>query len=312
MSYNLFGSTIPTNLSNAGTYTRGAVFTSLDVGDVMGVRFYKGVLNTGTHIGTLWSITGTNLAQVTFTGETASGWQYMAFGSPYHISAGIQYVVSYTCPTNFASTIGVGSVAGQVFGNPLSATVNFSRYIAGGSNTFPTNTDANNYFADLVLDNVVQPTAVRSLIGRQCVVGALQGVSFGGVTSIHGDTFDRHLKTGVREELSDGYPAPPCLALDYPGMWRFRWQVQPGLQTISCYAKQASNVTGKRPSMIVKANPALGLAADVVGLAGASTGWIKINSLSVTVATAGVLWVELWNNDTDTFYSTAFFDNIDV
>lgn len=150
------------------------------------------------------------------------------------------------------------------------------------------------------------------MIGRQCVVGALQGLSIGGMTSIHGDTFDRHLKTGVREELVDGYPSPPCLALDYPGMWRFRWQVQPGTQTISCYAKQSSNVAGKRPSMIVKANPALGLAADVAGAAGASTGWVKISSLSVAVASAGVLWVELWNNDTDTFYSTAFFDNIDV
>jgi hypothetical protein len=154
------------------------------------------------------------------------------------------------------------------------------------------------------------PTAIRDLTGRQCVVGALQGVSISGLTSIHGDTYDRHLQTGVREETVDGYPSPPCLALDYPGMWRFRWQVVPGTQTISIYAKQVSNVAGKRPTMIVKANPGAGLLADITGTAGAGTGWVKIGPLSVTVANAGVLYVELHNNDTDTFYSTAYFDNL--
>ena len=311
MSYNLFGLTTPT-FNAAGTYTLGSVFSSLDAGDILGVRFYKDANNTGTHIGTLWSIAGANLAQVTFSGETASGWQYQAFGSPYHITAGVQYVVSCYMPNHYSQTNG-GAVAitGTIFGNPLQALVTYPVYGAG--NAFPSNSTANPYFVDGVLDNVViTTTGARDLTSRQCVVGALQGVSIGGMTSIHGDTFDRHLKTGVREELVDGYPSAPCLALDYPGMWRFRWQVQPGLQTISCYAKQASNVAGKRPSMRVKANSALGLAADVAGSAGSSTGWVKISSLSVTVSAAGVLWVELWNNDTDTFYSTALFDNIDV
>ena len=44
-------------------------------GTVTGVRFYKAAANTGTHIGSLWSATGTQLASATFTNETASGWQ---------------------------------------------------------------------------------------------------------------------------------------------------------------------------------------------------------------------------------------------
>ena len=44
-------------------------------GFVTGIRFYKGTANTGTHVGTLWSGTGTKLATATFTGETATGWQ---------------------------------------------------------------------------------------------------------------------------------------------------------------------------------------------------------------------------------------------
>ena len=39
------------------------------------VRFYKAAANTGSHTGSLWSATGTQLATVTFSGETASGWQ---------------------------------------------------------------------------------------------------------------------------------------------------------------------------------------------------------------------------------------------
>ena len=51
-------------------------------GFVTGVRFYKGTGNTGTHVGSLWSSTGTRLATVTFTNETATGWQTASFGQP--------------------------------------------------------------------------------------------------------------------------------------------------------------------------------------------------------------------------------------
>ena len=149
-----------------------------------------------------------------------------------------------------------------------------------------------------------------ALAGRQCVVGALQGICIA-PTSILGDgTYGRHMQTGVREETTEGYPSPPCLALDYPGFWRFRLQVVPGIQTISIWAKQVSNVTGKRPSMVVKANAAIGVATDLSASAGSSSGWTKIGPITITASDAGVCWVELHNNDSDTFYSTAYFDAI--
>ena len=46
---------------------------------MLGVRFYKGTGNTGTHTGSLWSSTGLRLATGTFTGETSSGWQTLTF-----------------------------------------------------------------------------------------------------------------------------------------------------------------------------------------------------------------------------------------
>ncbi len=53
----------------------GVRFTSNSSGFITGVRFFKGVNNTGTHVGNLWSSSGTLLARATFTGESGSGWQ---------------------------------------------------------------------------------------------------------------------------------------------------------------------------------------------------------------------------------------------
>jgi hypothetical protein len=77
------------------------------------------------------------------------------------------------------------------------------------------------------------------------------------------------------------------------------------------YAKQVSNIAGKRPWMVIKANPGIGVATDIVGIAPAGTGWVKMGPLAVTATHAGVLYVELWNKDTDTFNSPAFFDLVD-
>src|SRR5262249_6943376 len=50
-------STVPgtANVSDTGSVELGLKFRSSVSGSVTGVRFYKGVLNTGTHIGNLWS-----------------------------------------------------------------------------------------------------------------------------------------------------------------------------------------------------------------------------------------------------------------
>jgi hypothetical protein len=152
--------------------------------------------------------------------------------------------------------------------------------------------------------------AIRDRAGEQCVVGALEGISLGGVSSYLGDSFTRHLQSGVREEFVQGNPTAPCLALDYPGFWRFRWGVTTGARTIQIYMMQVSNVTGFRPSMVVKANPAISINSDVITAAGSSTGWITVGPVTINPSGSGVLWVELHNNDTSTFQSTAYFDHI--
>ena len=76
----------------------GTRFRSDINGYITGIRFYKAAANTGTHTGRLWTNTGALLATVTFTNETASGWQQMALPNAVPITANTTYVVSYHAP----------------------------------------------------------------------------------------------------------------------------------------------------------------------------------------------------------------------
>ena len=73
----------------------GVKFKADSNGTIIGIRFYKSNLNSGTHVGNLWSSSGTLLATGTFTAETASGWQQLNFSTPIAVSANTVYVASY-------------------------------------------------------------------------------------------------------------------------------------------------------------------------------------------------------------------------
>jgi uncharacterized protein DUF4082 len=76
----------------------GVKFMTDANGWIAGIRFYKGAGNTASHIGSLWTSTGTLLGRVTFTNESASGWQEADFPSPVPVAADTTYVVSYFAP----------------------------------------------------------------------------------------------------------------------------------------------------------------------------------------------------------------------
>ena len=75
----------------------GLKFQSDINGYITGIRFYKGA-NTGTHTGHLWDSLGNLLASVTFSSETATGWQQANLASAVQITANTTYVVSYFAP----------------------------------------------------------------------------------------------------------------------------------------------------------------------------------------------------------------------
>ncbi|PZN54127.1 MAG: hypothetical protein DIU65_07835 [Proteobacteria bacterium] len=132
----------------------GMKFTSSVAGSVVGVRFYKGLQDTGTHTGSLWTSTGTLLATVTFTNETASGWQAANFSSPVQISADTTYVVSYHSNGHYAANNNYFTE--PVTNGPLTAPSSASSggngvYAYGSSSLFPTNSyNASNYWVDVL------------------------------------------------------------------------------------------------------------------------------------------------------------------
>jgi Domain of unknown function (DUF4082) len=140
---------------SAGDYELGMEFQSTKAGQINSIRYYKATSETGTHVGKIWSSTGTLLASVTFTNETASGWQQQALSSPLTIQPNTTYVVSVNANQFYVATN--NGIATTLTNGDLSA-------IADGSNgvynvspgAFPTQAYQNsNYFRDIVFTPAV-------------------------------------------------------------------------------------------------------------------------------------------------------------
>ena len=169
----------------------GVKFTSSSSGFITGVRFYKGVNNTGTHVGNLWSSTGTLLASATFTGESASGWQQVNFSSPVAITANTVYVASYFSPTgDFAVDRNYFNVA--TTSPPLQALQNGASgpnavYNYGSSSAFPTTSfSASNYWVDVVFNGSTGTAPLT--ITTTSLAGGTQSVAYSQTLAATGGT----------------------------------------------------------------------------------------------------------------------------
>lgn len=157
--FTVFGSTEPeTRDSGDGSPVEvGMRFSPSVSGYVSAVRFYKSEANTGTHTGTLWDASGTALATVAFTGESASGWQQAAFPTPVAVTAGAGYVISYSAPAgHYAMAPDHWSARGKTAA-PLLVAGGFGASPAGVYNSTPGRFPADSYrntayFVDVVFD----------------------------------------------------------------------------------------------------------------------------------------------------------------
>ncbi|WP_162605809.1 DUF4082 domain-containing protein [Jiangella aurantiaca] len=127
----------------------GTAFIPSRDGVVTAVRFYKGQGNTGTHTGSLWNTNGERIAQVTFTDETAVGWQTATFAQPVDVDAGTTYIVSYFAPRGRYAADGKYFVNARTSG-PLTAPAGDNgRYRYDGG--FPQfSYEQTNYYVDVV------------------------------------------------------------------------------------------------------------------------------------------------------------------
>src|SRR3954452_15038162 len=166
-------SIVPTNPSaaDANPYELGVKFKSDIDGFITGIRFYKGPANSGTHVGHLWTITGTMLGAAEFATESTTGWQQVSFSTPVAITANTTYVASYH------TNVGGYAFDGGYFANtgvdspPLHAlasnTSGGNGVFTPGGTAYPTSTfNANNYWVDVVFapslaDNI--PPAISAI-----------------------------------------------------------------------------------------------------------------------------------------------------
>ncbi|MBN8655678.1 MAG: DUF4082 domain-containing protein, partial [Anaerolineae bacterium] len=142
----------------------GVKFQSTEAGYITGLRFYKDIANTGTHIGHLWASNGTQLAEATFTSETASGWQEVYFSTPVQIQANTTYVASYHS-SDGGYSFDDQYFAAQFNSPPLRALANGEEGPNGvynyGASAFPTQTyQSSNYWVDVIFDATPQVYSV--------------------------------------------------------------------------------------------------------------------------------------------------------
>jgi Domain of unknown function (DUF4082)/Bacterial Ig domain len=154
----------------------GVKFRSDSSGSITGIRFYKSTANIGTHIGNLWSSTGTLLATATFTSEGTSGWQQVFFPSAVAIAANTTYVASYfTSAGHYSGDSGFFASTG-VDSPPLHALTNGvdgsnGVYLYSSSSGFPTGSfNSTNYWVDVIYTSAFT------------VTGTISGAGGGGAT----------------------------------------------------------------------------------------------------------------------------------
>ncbi len=135
--------------SDGVSYELGIKFRSGKVGQITAIRYWKAVNETGTHVGRIWSATGSILATVTFSNETASGWQQQALSTPVSIQGNTNYVVTVSCNSYFGVT--QNALATSIANGDLSSVADNNNSVYGTLNSFPTNSYQNsNYFRDIV------------------------------------------------------------------------------------------------------------------------------------------------------------------
>ena len=137
----------------------GVKFNSDVNGFINGIRFYKGAGNTGTHVGNLWTSTGTLLATAMFTNESPSGWQQVLFDAPVadHGEHDLRRVVSH----QRRPLLGVRRLLQQRWASIAAAACAGDRAPSAATacsatapSAFPTQTfNATNYWVDVVFDS---------------------------------------------------------------------------------------------------------------------------------------------------------------
>ena len=136
------------NVNDGAAHELGMKFQAATPGQITSIRYWKAISETGTHTGRIWSATGSQLASVGFSGETASGWQTATLTTPLLIQANTTYVVSVNANTYYVATN--GGLSSSVVNGQLSSVADGANGVFGTPGAFPSSTfQSTNYFRDV-------------------------------------------------------------------------------------------------------------------------------------------------------------------
>ena len=207
---------------DASAVELGVRFRSESSGYVTGVRFYKQSTNTGTHVGNLWSNSGTLLATATFANESTSGWQQVTFGTPVAITANTTYVASYhTNVGHYAANLGYFAAG---FDNaPLHALRDgvdgpSGVYAYGAASRFPDQTyQSTNYWVDVVYATTVgEPDLTPPTVASTSPTSGSAGLATTvWVTATFSESMDPATINGNTVQLRDGSGALVAATVTY-------------------------------------------------------------------------------------------------
>jgi chitodextrinase len=164
--YSVIYDQIPADSTDDVPRELGMKFKVIVPGTFTKISFYKMVNDSGTHIGHLWDSAGNVLATVTFSGETARGWQFAALATPYSVTVNKTYIVSVTALHGYAYTH--GGLGSSLTNGPMVSVADGNNGVYASSGIFPTSSYLNsNYYRDVVFvptsDDPTPPTAPTSL-----------------------------------------------------------------------------------------------------------------------------------------------------
>ena len=177
----------------------GVKFRTEKDGFITGVRFYKGVDNTGTHLGSLWTAAGTLLTSATFTNETTSGWQQVLFAQPVPVQAHTVYIASYYAPVGrYAADPGYfrdREVVNSPLRLPSQGAINGNGVIGQGGHYLPLDPSPQNdtnYWVDVIFTTTTtQAPAAPATMTASAISPSQVDLSWSAVTDATGYRVER-------------------------------------------------------------------------------------------------------------------------
>ncbi|MEK7153443.1 MAG: DUF4082 domain-containing protein [Patescibacteria group bacterium] len=156
-----------TNYNDTAAVNVGVRFGVRGAPFVRGVKFYKGVDNTGTHVAHLRNVTtSTDLASATFTGESGSGWQSVNFSSDVQVSETDSYMVWVSMPNGHYAVDGPFAGGTNDFSQSYGDSEDVVAIGAGSNGRYsytsddaevPSNNTTNNYWVSPIVGDSTDP-----------------------------------------------------------------------------------------------------------------------------------------------------------